>query len=128
MSKACVLIAEDHRDLLDLLQVVLTSEGFYVATAEDGRKAIDLLTQFRPAVILTDLMMPKVTGIELIRHVRQTPEIDRIPIIVMSAASHDVLSEAEQAGANETIAKPLDFDHLIQTLGKYVPNRAPISE
>ena len=126
MSKVCVLIAEDHEDILDVLQTVLVCEGFYVATACDGKKALALLQQFRPGVILTDLMMPHVTGIELVRYVRRTPELATIPVIVMSAARSGSLQEAKDAGANETIRKPLDLDFVVNLLHKYLPDRAPM--
>lgn len=127
MAKACVLIVEDQEDFLELLKLVLEGEGYYVAAAEDGEKAIELLKQFRPAVIVTDLMMPKVSGIDLIRYVRQRQELSKIPIIAASAAQTDSLNEAMQAGANEMVKKPVDFDKLVKLLDRYIPAHAPMS-
>jgi CheY-like chemotaxis protein len=122
-----VLVVEDQQDFLELLKVVLEGEGFYVAAAEDGEKAIELLKQFRPAVIVTDLMMPKISGVDLIRYVRQKQELSKIPIIATSAARSGTLNEAKQAGANETVKKPIDFDELVKLLDRYVPAHAPMS-
>jgi CheY-like chemotaxis protein len=128
MSKACVMVVEDEQDFLDLLKQVLEGEGFYVAAASDGEQALELLKNFRPAVIVTDIMMPKMNGLELIEQVRKRPELEHIPIIAASAAHSGVLTQAQQAGANETIRKPLDFDELVEILNRYMPTHAPISE
>jgi CheY-like chemotaxis protein len=87
-----------------------------------------MLTQFRPAIIVTDLMMPKTTGVELIRQVKSKPELADIPIVAMSAARDGELREAKAAGAVEALSKPLNFDHLVQLLDHYVPSHMPISE
>ena len=128
MNKACVLVVEDHQDMIDLMQLVLEGEGFYVAVAADGEQAIELLTQFRPAIIITDLMMPKTTGVELIRHVKSKPELADIPIVAMSAVRSGEMHEAKAAGAVEALTKPLDFDRLVELLKHYVPSHTPISE
>jgi len=128
MNKACVLVVEDHQDMIDLMQLVLEGEGFYVAVATDGEQAIEMLTQFRPAIIVTDLMMPKTTGVELIRHVKSQPELADIPIVAMSAARSSEMREAQAAGAVEVLTKPLDFDRLVELLKHYVPSHTPASE
>lgn len=128
MNKACILVVEDHQDMIDLMQLVLEGEGFYVAIATDGEQAIEMLTQFRPAVVVTDLMMPKMTGVELIRHVKSKPELADIPIVAMSAARSGELREAKAAGAVEGLTKPLDFDRLVELLKHYVPSHMPTSE
>jgi two-component system, OmpR family, response regulator VicR len=128
MPKACVMVVEDEQDFLELLKQVLEGEGFYVAAATDGEQAIELLKNFRPAVIVTDIMMPKMNGLELIEQIRKAPELAQIPIIAASAAHSGILAQATQAGANETIRKPLDFDELVEMLNRYVPTHAPISD
>jgi len=128
MNKACVLVVEDHQDMIELMQLVLEGEGFYVAVANDGEQAIELLTQFRPVIIITDLMMPKTTGVELIRHVKSKPELADIPIMAMSAVRSGEMSEAKAAGAVEALTKPLDFDHLVELLKHYVPSHTPTPE
>lgn len=128
MPKSCVLVVEDQNDFLTLLKLVLEGEGYYVSAAEDGEKAIELLKEFRPAAIVTDLMMPEVTGIDLIEHVRKTPELERIPIIAVSAGDREMLEEAKKAGATETLKKPVDFEELLKRLNRYVPPNKPISQ
>ncbi|HKX32901.1 MAG TPA: response regulator [Blastocatellia bacterium] len=127
MTKVGVLVVEDQPDFVELMRLVLEGEGYYVSTAEDGEKAIAILRNFRPAIIVTDLMMPKVTGVELIRHVRRERELAGIPIIAVSAARGSLLDEAKQAGATETVKKPLDFETLVEVLSRYVPPPSSIS-
>ncbi|MGE0127357.1 MAG: PleD family two-component system response regulator [Blastocatellales bacterium] len=127
MKKVCVLIVDDQEEMLDLLTLVLTSEGFYPATAIDGEHALEILKQFRPAVIITDLMMPDISGIDLIKIVRSMPEMKQIPILAMSADSTGLLPEAEKAGATESIRKPIDLDQLVERLRTFIPQSAPMS-
>jgi CheY-like chemotaxis protein len=120
MGKVCVLVAEDHEDFLNLLEMVLSSEGFYVARAPDGQKAIDLLEHVRPMAIVTDIMMPDVDGITLIRHVRGTPDLADIPIIAMSGARSASLDEAMKAGATASLSKPVDPCEVVQVIRGYI--------
>ena len=127
MAKVGVLVVEDQADFVELMRLVLEGEGYHVSTAEDGEKAIAILRNFRPAIIVTDLMMPKVTGVELIKHVRREQELSGIPIIAVSAARGNLLDEAKQAGATETVKKPLDFETLVEVLSRYVSPPSSIS-
>jgi len=128
MKKVCVLIVDDQEEMLDLLTLVLKGEGFYPATAIDGRQALKLLQEFRPAVIITDLMMPDISGIDLIKQVRATPDLAQIPILAMSADSTGLLPEAEKAGATESIRKPIDLDQLVARLKTFIPYSSPMNK
>ena len=75
MSATKVLIAEDNLQSQQLLRLILASEGFIVTAAADGEKAIDILREIRPDVVVTDLLLPSVSGGDLIRHVRGTAEL-----------------------------------------------------
>src|SRR5438046_1129848 len=85
MTKAVVLVAEDHPDTRELFALMLAHEGFDVKQAENGREALELLEQARPDVLLVDLMMPEMDGIELIRRVRRMPEFEGLPIVATTA-------------------------------------------
>jgi CheY-like chemotaxis protein len=113
MGKTKVLIAEDNPDSQQLLQMILESEGFIVTTASDGEKAIDILREIKPDILVTDLLLPTVSGGDLIRHVRSTPELAQTPIVVISAYGDSYESEALAAGANVVLKKPLDSDVLV---------------
>jgi CheY-like chemotaxis protein len=115
MKKTNILIAEDNPDSQSLLQTILESEGFIVTTASDGEKAIEILREFKPDILITDLMLPSVSGGDLIRHVRHTAELAQIPILVISAYG-DYESDALAVGANAVLKKPLDSNVLIDTI------------
>ena len=121
MNKTKVLIAEDNTDSQQLLRTILESEGFIVTTASDGEKAIDILREIKPDILVTDLLLPTVSGGDLIRHVRSTAELSQIPIVVISAYGDHYESEALAVGANIVLKKPLDSDLLINTLNQFKP-------
>ncbi|MGE0131312.1 MAG: response regulator [Blastocatellales bacterium] len=116
MGKTKILIAEDNPDSQQLLQMILESEGFIVTTASDGEKAIDILREIKPDILVTDLLLPTVSGGDLIRHVRSTAELARIPIVVISAYGDHYESDALAVGANVVLKKPLDSDLLVSTI------------
>jgi CheY-like chemotaxis protein len=116
MKKTNILIAEDNRDSQSMLQLILEGEGFIVTTASDGEKAIDILQEIKPDILVTDLMLPSVSGGDLIRHVRQTAELSRIPIVVISAYSDHYEADAIAAGADVVLKKPLDSNALVDAI------------
>src|SRR5690349_13203108 len=81
-----VLIVEDEPEILIMLRDVLEEAGFVVQTASDGNTALALLARVRVALVLTDLMMPGVTGVQLAHQVRGNPWTATIPVVLMSAA------------------------------------------
>lgn len=115
MKGTNILIAEDNPDSQLLLQTILEREGFIVTTVSDGEKAIDILQEIKPDILVTDLMLPSVSGGDLIRHVRQTAELSQIPIVVISAYG-DYESDALAVGANVVLKKPLDSNVLVDTI------------
>ena len=116
MIKTTVLIAEDNPDCLHLLHVVLENEGFVVLAAGDGAQALLILKDVKPDVIVTDLMLPLVSGGDLIRYVRKTAELAQIPIVVVSGYSRDYEPQAFEAGASAVLQKPIDLDLLVDTV------------
>jgi CheY-like chemotaxis protein len=116
MSKSSVLIVEDNDDIRIPLAMTLQNEGFNVFSAEDCRTAFDLLAHEQPDLILTDLLMPEMTGLEFIRQLRRTAGYLDIPIIAMSAYDSTYLAAAVLAGANAALHKPEDMDKLVATI------------
>ncbi|HKQ73211.1 MAG TPA: response regulator [Blastocatellia bacterium] len=119
MNKIKVLIAEDNPDSQGLLRLILESEGFIVTAASDGEKAIDILREIKPDILVTDLLLPTVSGGDLIRHVRRTAELAQIPIVVISAYGDAYAEDALAVGANVVLKKPLDSDLLVDTLKQF---------
>ena len=124
MTKGTVLLVEDNKDILDATRLTLELEGFTVNTAENGFRALECLTTHRPDVILTDLMMPEMTGLEFIHEVRRIPNYDTIPIIAISAYDKTYLAAAIVAGAVTALHKPEDLDDLVDTVKEVFPKAA----
>jgi CheY-like chemotaxis protein len=118
-----LLLVEDNPDVLEMFQLMLEGEGFAVTAAADAEQALRVLETFRPAIIITDLMMPKMSGLEFIRHVRQTPELAAIPVVAMTAFDYSHLWEAKQAGATAGVRKPIEVDDLMTLLNGICSNR-----
>jgi DNA-binding response OmpR family regulator len=118
MSKGVVLIIEDNRDIRNTVQLLLERDGFEVVGAEDCSTAFDYLAQNRPDIIITDLMIPEVTGLEFIHQIKRISKIDRIPIIAMSAYDWTYLAAAIGAGAVGALHKPEDLDILVKTVNE----------
>jgi CheY-like chemotaxis protein len=116
MIKTTVLVAEDNAECLDFLCETLEDAGFIVLVASDGEKALQLLSEIKPDVIVTDLMMPLVSGGDLIRYVRKTTALAQIPIVVASAYAKAYESEALKAGATVILQKPIDIYLLIDMI------------
>jgi two-component system response regulator VicR len=120
MKKTCLLIVEDQEDFLDLLKLVASSEGYYAATASDGSEAVELLKHVKPALIVTDLMMPHLDGIGLIEYVKRTPGLKNIPVVVITGASGKEVNKAKGAGAAKVIKKPIEITEFVQSLREYI--------
>ncbi|MFD1294391.1 response regulator transcription factor [Lutibacter holmesii] len=112
-SKKKIVMAEDNSTLSLLLKFRLEKEGYQLFIAEDGKKAIELIEQEHPELILTDIMMPYISGLEVISHVRNKLNL-KIPIIVFSAAGQEeMVLKAFNLGANDFMGKPFSPNELI---------------
>lgn len=108
-----ILVAEDESIVLSSLKFRLEKEGYEVIAVENGRDALEFMQNDTPDLIITDIMMPFVTGLELITHVRSNVE-RRIPIVVISAVGlEDTVLEAFELGADDFITKPLSPNELL---------------
>ena len=113
---AKILVVEDNTDSRDMLTFWLKAEGFKVSCAENGKEALKLLAVERPELIITDISMPVMDGIELIKKLREQPELKTIPVLVISAFRSGIVGEALQAGADAATAKPLQFEKLFELI------------
>ena len=108
-----ILVVEDHHDTSFTLCRLLKLEGYEVEHAIDGVAGFSTATSLHPDLIVTDLQMPRMNGIEMIKRIREDFGLNGTPILVMSAFGRRALDEALEAGANGFIEKPLDFDSLL---------------
>jgi len=114
VSAQKVLVVEDHRDTRELLKYNLTAAGFDVAAAEDGQFGIELAQAFKPDIILLDLMMPGVDGLEVCRQLKGDPALARIPIIMLTAKGEEVDKIVGlELGADDYVVKPFSPRELV---------------
>ena len=106
---------EDEFAAAEAIGYLLQMNGFQVVNASNGREALERLDEARPDLVLSDIMMPWMDGLELARHIRERPELRDLPIILMSAA-HGILPPETVVSASLT--KPIDFPKLLATVGK----------
>lgn len=107
-----ILISEDEPMLLKTIELKLKKEGYTVIIANDGREAASKLEEEDPDMLITDIMMPYVSGLELISMIRKK-EHKRIPIIILSAMEQEkVVMEAFELGADDYITKPFSLNEL----------------
>lgn len=115
LSAPVVLVVDDIEDNVDLFASVLRRENMIVATALDGAQALDVVAAERPTVVVTDLAMPVMDGLELIRRLRADEHGARIYVIVVSAFSDPASRKAAAAaGADEYLEKPCPPGVLIE--------------
>jgi CheY-like chemotaxis protein len=115
MEKQRVLVAEDDRDLRELYSYVLKEGGFEVVEATDGEETLERLASERPSVLVTDIMMPKVSGVEVIERVKSRAELRNLPVIAISAQA-DYLAQAYQLGAARVMRKPFNPYYLLDAV------------
>lgn len=110
-EKANILIVDDEQQITRVLKTTLSSRGYSVRTAMDGDEAVQIIRDWSPNLIITDLRMPNMDGLELCRHVRAK---SRVPIIVLSVKGEERIKvEALDAGADDYVTKPFSIDELL---------------
>ena len=117
--KAKVLIVDDDQDIVTMLQDRLDAGGYRTLTAGDGQRGIELIEQESPNLVLLDLYLPRLKGMDVLKRMAQNRQIDDIPVIVMTAAGTipDAV-EAMRQGAYDFLTKPLEKDHLLIVIQK----------
>lgn len=124
MGQGSILIVEDTPDILDVVSLLLEQEGYTVHKAESCARGFDILLKNRVDLIITDLMLPGMTGLEFIHKVRRVVNYDLIPVVAMSAFDHKYLTAAAQAGATRILHKPEDLDQLVPTVNQLMRDSA----
>jgi two-component system, sensor histidine kinase len=123
MLKPSILLAEDNDDMRQLYSLVLAQAGFDVREAMNGKEALAAVKRSRPDVLITDIMMPVMDGLELIARIKNEPALSDLPIIAISAYGGDYLSRAYTVGATGVIGKPIDPDSLIDAVIHALPSQ-----
>lgn len=108
-----ILIAEDDELMLKTLELRLKKDGHEVISANDGRDAISKITQNYPDLVISDIMMPYVSGLEIVAYIQENYQEKKIPVIILSGmGQEDIVLEAFQLGADDFITKPFSPSEL----------------
>ena len=110
-----ILVAEDHLDSRDALKTLLEAVGYSVVEANDGREAVALALESHPSLILMDLMMPEMNGLDATRMLRQQEEMQDVPIVALTALD-GVRESALAAGCDDYVTKPVDLPSFLKKL------------
>lgn len=114
-----VLVVDDLADNLFLLQTVLESEGYEVELADNGRSALAKIFASPPNLVLLDVMMPEMTGIEVTLLIRQHDQLSMLPIVLVTAYEDSVIEQGLRVGANDCLRKPINVDELLQKVQNF---------
>lgn len=108
-----ILAVDDLPDNVYLLQAVLETEGYVVDVAMDGKQALHYIRSYLPDLVLLDVMMPEMNGLEVVQRLRQEKQTSQLPVILITA--HHELNENQEAvqKANGFLHKPIDFNKLL---------------
>jgi DNA-binding response OmpR family regulator len=114
MSNGTILVIDDHKELAELVQRSLEHEGFDVIIASNGIVGLDIARKHKPDLVILDLTMPGMDGLDVCRHMREDPRIGKIPVIMLSArASEEDRVQGLEQGADDYLIKPFSPRELL---------------
>jgi two-component system, cell cycle response regulator DivK len=117
-----ILVIEDDHDLMRLMVRTLEGAGFTVVEAYGGEDALRKIRMQRPHLVVTDLAMPLMSGVEVIERIKRSPDSASIPCIAVTAYMWDqIASAASEAGCNGFVAKPFKGPKLLEEVARFVP-------
>lgn len=126
MTGPMVLIVEDEAPLVTLLRYNLEKEGFQVCEAGDGEEALIQIAERKPDIVLLDWMLPLVSGIEVCRRIRRSPQTRQLPVIMLTARGEEVdRVRGLNSGADDYIAKPFSLSELTARLRAVIRRAQP---
>ncbi len=118
MTRVTVVVVDDELPILELLQEVLEEEGYTVVTAADGMTALELVRTVQPALVLTDIMLPRMDGLTLCTQLQADPQTAHVPVLLMSAG-RTLPQDIPCAGF---VAKPFTLDELLAAVTRCLPH------
>jgi CheY-like chemotaxis protein len=125
-----LLVVEDVPNVLELLEVTLRFKGYPVVTAQNGQEALERIAQERPALVITDILMPRMDGFALAHTLRKDPRTRQIPIIFLSATyvTAEDKKFALSLGAVRFMEKPIDTEEFLLTIAEILTQGSPVQE
>lgn len=123
-STACILIADDNPQILELLEAYLDLPGVRIVTAANGEQTLETVERERPNLILLDVMMPKRSGLEICRMLKQDERYRDIPILIITALNEQAdIERARELGADDFISKPVNKLDLMTRVRRLLEHR-----
>jgi DNA-binding response OmpR family regulator len=124
--KKPILLVDNNPDTLKILTVILQGEGYAIDTAVDGEAALTRISEAPPQMILLDIMLPKLNGIDVCRKLKKDTATRHIPVIIMTAKSNDEAKKGVvSAGADSYLLKPFDPVDLVKQVKKFFGKASP---
>ncbi len=119
MSRRVAVIIEDNPDVRAMVAMKLTSAGFVVHEAADGMAGLSTVQLVEPDIVILDMMMPRISGLEVLERLRSDSSIDQIPVILLTARAQDeAVRSGFAAGASDYIIKPFSPRELVERIEK----------
>ena len=117
MSQKTVLIIEDEEDAADMFAEMMRVSGYRVLKTSSSTPALSMMAAEKPDVIILDIMMPEISGLDVLRQMRKNPELANIPVVVVSAKSMPAdIKLGMEAGASIYLTKPVGFVELKEAI------------
>ena len=120
-----ILVIDDNADTRDLTHLHLTTEGFVVVVASDSREGMYMAIAEQPDLIITDVSFTEIDGIELVKQLSAQPELDNVPILVLTAFGNEEMDLAIRAGAYRAMGKPVHLDSLMDEVRQLLRESEP---
>lgn len=116
-----ILIVDDEIDVVEVVTVLLEHEGYEILKAYDGQEALDVIENVTPDLIILDIMIPKIDGVEVCKRMRKQEKLNEIPIVMFSAKLSAIdKKESFDAGADGFISKPFNARGFIAGIKTYL--------
>ena len=116
-----IWIVDDEPDLLELVRDTLEMAGYTVITASDGEEGLKSITEDSPDLVILDIKMPKIDGMEVLERVRKNPLLNGLPIIMLTSLKGEgIIREAKEVGANDYIVKPFSQIDLLNRVKRVI--------
>ena len=129
MSRKRILVVEDEADMAELVAMHLRREGYVVDVAPDGLKALDLIRSQPPDLALVDIMLPNLSGTELVTELRQDPRTSAVPVIMMTAKGEESdIVVGLRLGADDYVTKPFSLSVLVARVAAVLRRAAAVTE
>ena len=122
-----ILVVEDNDDISLLLSLVLESAGYQVKAINNGKTALKTVAQIQPNLILMDIMMPEVSGLEVSREIKTKPDYQSLPILLVSAVDRLQEEQFDDSKADGIIYKPFDLNYLVSRVNELTNVRQAVA-